>query len=43
VSICRDCGAEIEYEDMTGWVDVETDGTYDICPSAMSANHHPEA
>jgi hypothetical protein len=43
MNICRDCGAEIEFETNVGWVDVETDGTYDRCPASVSLQHTPEA
>lgn len=34
---CTECDADIEYLGGIGWVDIETGGTYDICPGRFDA------
>lgn len=40
MKVCEHCGEDVEYIEGVGWVEVATDGHYDICVENYTDEDH---
>jgi hypothetical protein len=43
VRVCKHCSEPIEHMGRTGWVEVDTDGFYDLCPDNPKGDEYGHA